>query len=93
MIWTGYDERGFTTVYTSYPGTTQAPVTQLSATAAAAQPTTTAKVSVDLALENAAETAPPVPKANPAVKVLPWLCTPLGLLFSIFLIIGGSRWN
>jgi hypothetical protein len=80
LIWTGYDERGFTTVYTSYPGTTQAPVTQLPATAAAAQPTTTARVSVDLALENAAKTAPPVPQANLGVDVLALLSTKMSVI-------------
>lgn len=90
MIWTGYDERGFTTVYTSYPGTTQAPATQLPATAAAVQPTTTARVSVDLALQNAAETAPPVPKASSAADVLAKLSTKTALFISIVLIVVGS---
>ncbi|KAJ4323144.1 transglycosylase [Neodidymelliopsis sp. IMI 364377] len=77
LVWTGYDDRGFTTVYTSYPGTTQAPVTQLPATAASSQPTSTAKISVNVVLENnAAETSVlPVPKANvgPAILVKPAL--------------------
>lgn len=90
MIWTGYDERGFTTVYTSYPGTTPTAVTQLPATAAAAQPTTTASVSVDLALENAAETVPPVPKANSGVDALALLSTKICLFSSIAVVIVGS---
>lgn len=88
MIWTGYDERGFTTVYTSYPGTTQAPVTQLPATEAAAQPTTIAKTSVNLALENnAAETAPPVPKANFGFSMIALI--PTKTFLSIALVLGG----
>ncbi|KAF3010967.1 hypothetical protein E8E13_010482 [Curvularia kusanoi] len=94
IVWTGYDDRGFTTIYTSYPGTTRAPVTQLPATAAAAQPTSTVKLSGDLALQNnAAETAPAVPKANPAPRLLAnimsaqvYTCTIAAVLLSAGLV-------
>ena len=92
LVWTGYDDRGFTTIYTSYPGTTQAPVTQLPTTQAVAQPTSTAKISADLALENtAAETAPPVPKANAASALIAGLVTsPMYLITAVAVIMGAS---
>jgi hypothetical protein len=93
LIWTGYDERGFTTVYTSYPGTTQAPVTQLPASTTAAQPTTTTRVSVDLMLENAAETAPPVPKANPAEGLRAYLSSKPYMFLSFAAMLVGIYFN
>lgn len=73
----------------------QAPVTQLPATEAAAQPTSTVKTSGDLALQNnAAETAPPVPKANPAPRLWPgsmstqvYICT-----LAIVILSAGLMW-
>jgi hypothetical protein len=54
IVHTGYDDNGFTTVYTSYPGTI---------------PTPTAEVSVSVLQNNAAESIPPVPKANHSPRV------------------------
>jgi hypothetical protein len=50
IVHTGYDDKGFTTVYTSYPGATPMPTTEASASPLQ---------------NNAAESAvPPVPKAS-----------------------------
>jgi hypothetical protein len=55
IVHTGYDDKGFTTVYTSYPGATPIPTTE--ATASPLQ-------------NHAAESAiPPVPKANLSGRV------------------------
>ncbi|KAF9696766.1 hypothetical protein EKO04_005539 [Ascochyta lentis] len=93
LVWTGYDDRGFTTIYTSYPGTTQAPVTQLPSTQAAAQPTSTAKLSANIVLENnAAETVPPVPKANGGTALMAFRGALLAVVFSAAMSLMGNDW-
>ncbi|KAJ4352983.1 transglycosylase [Ascochyta clinopodiicola] len=95
LVWTGYDDRGFTTIYTSYPGTTQAPFTQLPATQAASQPqpTSTAKLTANVVLENnAAETVPPVPKANDGTALVAIRGAFLAGIFSVTMSLMGYDW-
>ncbi|UPX09551.1 Licheninase [Ascochyta rabiei] len=97
IVWTGYDDRGFTTIYTSYPGTTQAPVTQLPSTQAASQPqpqpTSSAKLSANAVLENnAAGTDLPVPKANDGTALVAIRGAFLAGIFSVTMSLMGYDW-